>query len=185
MAEKENPKKEKATEEKPFIKDISWCGVSYGSNTSVVDVKNGKIVRIRPLHYDWKYKPEEFNPWKIVARGQDFKPTMKTLIPPITLSYKKRCYSPNRIRYPLKRVDFDPDGDRNTVNRGKSHFVRISWDEALDIITSEIKRVKEKYGMPAVLYIPLSLGIKVNPLKRVQNPIGRVNALLIGQTERR
>ena len=63
------------TKEESYIKDISWCGESYGSNASVVDVKDGKIVRIRPLHYDWKYDPEEFNPWKIEARGQTFEQT--------------------------------------------------------------------------------------------------------------
>ena len=32
----------------------------------------------------------------------------------------------------MKRVDFDPNGERNPQNRGKSGYVRISWDEALD-----------------------------------------------------
>ena len=137
---------------KSFIKDISWCGESYGSNASVVDVQDGKILRIRPLHYDWKYQPAEFNPWKIEAHGQTFEPTMKTLIPPITLSYKKRCYSPNRIRYPLKRVDFDHKGERNIENRGKSRYLRISWDEALDIIASEIIRIKKTYTTKAIFY---------------------------------
>jgi molybdopterin guanine dinucleotide-containing S/N-oxide reductase-like protein len=135
-----------------FVKDISWCGESYGSNASIVDVRDGKIVRIRPLHYDWKYEPREFNPWKIEARGQTFEPLMKTLIPPISLSYKKRCYSLNRVRYPLKRVDFDPKGERHIENRGKSHYVRISWDEALDIISSEIIRIKQKYTTTAIFY---------------------------------
>jgi len=151
MVEKEQPSK-KAEQEKSFIKDISWCGVGNGANASVVDVKNGRIVRIRPLHYDWKYKPEEFNPWKMEARGKVFEPTMKSLIPPLSLAYKKRAYSPNRILYPLKRVDFDPKGERNMENRGKSRFVRISWDEALDIIVSEMKRVKEEYGPTAIFY---------------------------------
>jgi len=149
--EKEQPSK-KDEEEKTFVKDISWCGVGNGANASVVDVKNGRIVRIRPLHYDWKYKPEEFNPWKMEARGKVFEPAMKSLIPPLSLAYKKRTYSPNRILYPLKRVDFDPKGERNMENRGKSRFVRISWDEALDIIVSEMKRVKEKYGPTAIFY---------------------------------
>ena len=65
---------------------------------------------------------------------------MKSLITPFSLGYKKRIYSPNRILYPLKRVDWDPDGERNPQNRGKSGYVRISWDEALDIIAREIKR---------------------------------------------
>ena len=105
---------------------LGFCSFGQGSNAAVTDIKNGKILRIRPLHYDWKYKPEEFGPWKITARGQSFEPTMKSLLPPFSLGYKKRVYSPNRILYPLKRVDWDPKGDRNPQNRGKSNYVRIS-----------------------------------------------------------
>ncbi len=115
-----------------------------------VDVKDGKIIRIRPFRFDAKYKPEEFRPWKIEARGKSFEPTMKTLPPPLALAYKKRTYSANRILYPLKRVDWDPNGDRNPQNRGVSGYVRISWDEALDLITSELKRITKKYGPTAV-----------------------------------
>ena len=52
----------------------------------------------------------------------------------------------------MKRVDFDPNGERNPQNRGVSKYKRISWDEALDIITSEMNRIKEKYGPTAMLY---------------------------------
>jgi trimethylamine-N-oxide reductase (cytochrome c) len=75
---------------------------------------------------------------------------MKSLIPPLSLGYKNRVYSPNRILYPLKRVDWDPQGNRNTEKRGKSGYVRISWDEATDIIVSELNRIKQTYGMEAV-----------------------------------
>jgi anaerobic selenocysteine-containing dehydrogenase len=102
----------------------------------VVDVKDGKIIRTRPFHFDWKYKPDEFRPWKIKARGKVFEPPMKSLITPFGIGYKKRIYSPNRILYPLKRVDWDPEGERNPQNRGKSRYRRISWDEATDIIAS-------------------------------------------------
>jgi len=138
-------------EEQSFIKGLCFIGIGKGGNTSVIDVKKGRVLRVRPLHYDWKYKPEEFNPWKFTVRGKVFEPTMKSLIPPYSLGYKNRLYSPNRVKYPLKRVDFDPKGERNIENRGKSRFVRISWDEALDIIVSEMKRVKEKYGTYAIL----------------------------------
>lgn len=67
------------------------------------------------------------------------------------MAYKKRVYSPNRIPYPLKRVDWDPDGERNPQNRGISKYERISWDEALDIVVKELKRQWAKYGREAVL----------------------------------
>lgn len=69
-------------------------------------------------------------------------------------TYKNRVYSPARVKYPLKRVDFDhkaPANRRNVENRGKTGFVRISWEEALDILTSELKRIKETYGPTAIL----------------------------------
>ena len=60
----------------------------------------------------------------------------------------------------MKRVDFDPSGapgstgpgGRNIQNRGVSKYVRISWDEALDIVTGEMNRIKETYGPTAILY---------------------------------
>ena len=140
------PENRPQSEEKTVIKGTCFSSFGDNSNVACVDVKDNKIVRIRPLHYDWRYKPEEFNPWKLEARGQTFVPPLKSPLPPHGTAYKKRIYSPNRIMYPLKRVDWDPNGNRNTRNRGKSKYVRISWDEALDIIVSEIKRVQKKYG---------------------------------------
>ncbi|MDD5703791.1 MAG: molybdopterin-dependent oxidoreductase, partial [Dehalococcoidales bacterium] len=106
-----------------------------------VDVKNGKIIRIRPLHFDEKYSLEHIQPWKIEARGKVYNSHMKSLPYAFQTAYKNRVYSPNRILYPLKRVDFDPEGERHPENRGKSKFKRITWDEATDIIASEIKRI--------------------------------------------
>lgn len=121
-------------------------GFSPNSNSSIVDVKDGRIVRIRPLHFDWRYDPQQFNPWKMEVRETVFEPGMKTLIPPYSLAYKKRVYSPNRILYPMKRVDWNPDGERHTEKRGESKYERISWDEAIDIIVKEIKRIHKQYG---------------------------------------
>ena len=57
---------------------------------------------------------------------------------------KSLVYSDKRILHPMKRVDFDPDGERNPQNRGKSGYVRISWDEALDIVAKEINRAEAR-----------------------------------------
>ena len=56
-----------------------------------------------------------------------------------------------RLLYPMKRVDWDPKGERNPENRGKSAFERISWDEAMDIIADECLRIKEAYGPEAII----------------------------------
>jgi anaerobic selenocysteine-containing dehydrogenase len=137
--------------EKTVLKSLSLAGLDRGGAPCAVDVKDGKIVRVRPLHYDWKYDPKEFNLWKIEKNGKTFELEMKSLPSPFSLAYKKRALSPNRIKYPIKRVDWDPNGERNPQNRGKSKYKRISWDEATDIIAAEIKRIHKTYGPYAVL----------------------------------
>jgi anaerobic selenocysteine-containing dehydrogenase len=57
-------------------------------------------------------------------------------------------YSPERLKYPLKRVG----------NKGEGKFQRITWDEAIGIIADTLKRQKEKYG-------PESLGM-LSPARR-------------------
>src|SRR4030066_125432 len=150
MSDTGSREKSEQKREKTVVKGLGFCGFGTDANISAVDVKDGRITRIRPLHFDWQYKPEEFKPWKIEARGKIFEPGMKALIPPFSLAYKKRVYSPDRILYPLKRADFDVNGDRHVENRGKSGYVRISWDEALDTIVSEIKRIIKTYGPEAI-----------------------------------
>ena len=142
------------------IKGLGFCGNEplAGSNAAAVDVQDGRIVRIRPLHFDWKYQKAEMNPWKLEVRGKVLEAGTKTLLPPFSLSYKQRVYSPNRIKYPLKRVDWDPTGDRNPQNRGKSKFQRISWDEASSIIANEIRRMRDQYGPSSVLSLSASHG---------------------------
>ena len=137
--------------EKTVLKSLGQCSFALNADPSAVDVKDGRIIRIRPLHYDDQYTREEINPWRIEKDGKVLEPPMKSSIAPYMIAYKKRVYSPNRIKYPLKRVDWDPDGERNPQNRGKSKYKRISWDEAATLIAKEITRIKEKYGPNAVL----------------------------------
>jgi anaerobic selenocysteine-containing dehydrogenase len=132
-----------------FMVGLGWSDIGHSTISGMVDVKNGRIVRIRPTHYDWKYP--ELKPWTFEARGKVWQSSMKSALAPFSLAYKKRAYSPNRIMYPLKRVDWDPDGERNPQNRGKSKFKRISWDEATDIIADELKRIVDTFGGAAIL----------------------------------
>jgi trimethylamine-N-oxide reductase (cytochrome c) len=134
------------------IRGTGFMGFAKDSTPARVDIRKGRIVRIRPLHYDDEgYGPDHLKPWKIEVRGKVLEPPMKSLVSTLGLGYKKRVYSPNRIKYPLIRVDWDPNGERNPQNRGKSKYRRISWDKATDIIANEVKRIQEKYGYFAVL----------------------------------
>ena len=123
----------------------------YTSNTNggplFVYVKDGKIIRITPIEFD----ESDAQPWIIEARGKRFIPPRKTTVSPYTFAWKSMVYSPDRLLYPLKRVDFDPNGERNCKNRGISGYERISWDEATDIVANEIKRVKRDYGPGAIM----------------------------------
>lgn len=132
------------------IKGLGWCSVGYGSNTGVVDVREGKILRTRNFDYTECYTPEQLNAWSIDARGKTLHAPMKSVLPPLSIAYKSRAYSKNRVPYPLLREDWSPE-QRNPQNRGKSKYKRISWDEALDIAEAEIRRQYEVYGPGSVL----------------------------------
>jgi trimethylamine-N-oxide reductase (cytochrome c) len=116
--------------------------------TVFVYVKNGRIVRITPIEFDGS----DPDPWVITAKGKTFSPPKRSTISPHTMALKSLVYSPDRILYPMKRVDFDPDGERNPQNRGVSGYERISWDEALDIVSSEIVRVRKTHGPGTVFH---------------------------------
>ncbi len=123
----------------------------YVSNTNggpvFVYVKDDKIIRITPIDFD----KDDAQPWTIKARDKEFTPPRKTTIPSYSFALKSMVYSPDRLLYPMKRVDFDPNGERNPQNRGVSGYERISWDEALDIVAAEIKRVRREHGKGAIL----------------------------------
>lgn len=98
------------------------CTGSCGWN---VIVKDGIVQRVEPP-YD--YPDDEYNP-RGCMKGQ---------------TYHRRVYSPNRIKFPMKRIGA----------RGAGLWKRITWDEAFDFIASEIKRISEKYGKETVWIYP-------------------------------
>jgi anaerobic dimethyl sulfoxide reductase subunit A len=62
-------------------------------------------------------------------------------------AYLRRQYHPDRLTRPLIR----------TGKRGEGEFSPVSWNEALDILAGQIKRVKETYGNGA-LFVPYGTG---------------------------
>ena len=138
--------------DKRVIKGTSLTGVGDSGNPSLVEIKDGRVIRIRPFNFVKDFRQDvEKNKWTIEARGRKLSPPDFAPISPFGLTYKTRVYSKNRVRYPLKRVDWDPEGERNPQNRGISKYVRISWDEAAEICAKELMRIRDKYGSSAIL----------------------------------
>jgi molybdopterin guanine dinucleotide-containing S/N-oxide reductase-like protein len=151
-----------------------FANCTVGGPISVY-VKDGKVTRVRPLVIDEK----DLKPWTIEAHGKKFSPHKKVTLAPYTLTERQRLYSEDRIQYPMKRVDFDPNNkDRKTENRGKSGYVRISWDEAMDIIAGEIKRIQQAHGKEAITAITSShhnwgyVGYRFGAFERFFNLLG-------------
>ena len=65
-------------------------------------------------------------------------------------SQRQQVLNEDRLRYPMKRVHWEPITGGDTSLRGEDQWERISWDEALDYIANEIKHVKETYGNRAI-----------------------------------
>lgn len=150
-----------------------YCNMTNGGPVFVY-VKDGKIIRMTPIDL----ADDDGASWTIEARGLRLTPPRKTTLAPHGQNAKSIIYSPDRLLYPMRRVDFDPNGDRNPQNRGKSGYVRISWEEALDLVASEIKRMKRDYGPGSIATSHGShhtwgnIGYYLSALYRFTNAVG-------------
>ena len=77
---------------------------------------------------------------------------------------RQRVYAPNRLQYPMRRVG----------ERGEGKFERISWDEALDKIASEMKRIKTAHGPGAFVNLQYAgeFGLQGVAVGRLMNMFG-------------
>ncbi|HWX84278.1 MAG TPA: molybdopterin-dependent oxidoreductase, partial [Xanthobacteraceae bacterium] len=150
-----------------------YCNMTNGGPV-FVDVKDGKILRMTPIDLT----EDDGASWTIEAKGVKLTPPRKTTLAPHGQNAKSIVYSPDRLLYPMKRIDFDPNGERNPQNRGKSGYVRISWDEAIKLVTDEIKRQKREYGPGAITFSHGShhtwgnIGYYLSALFRFANAVG-------------
>ena len=77
--------------------------------------------------------------------------------------YRYTYFNTERLRYPMKRIG----------KRGEGKFKRISWEKAIDTITSEWIRIRDKYGVSS-RFVMYSWGVASmvrpdNMIKRLLN----------------
>jgi anaerobic dimethyl sulfoxide reductase subunit A len=102
----------------------STCGHNCGGRCVVnAHVRDGRIVKISTDPRRWR---PELPPLHACVRG---------------FGQLERVYHPDRLRHPLRR----------TGPRGAGQFARITWDEALDEVASQMQRIRDRYGPAAIL----------------------------------
>ena len=77
----------------------------------------------------------------IAIRGDHKNPLTDDFICSKVGNFTKRLYSPDRLLYPMKR----------TGVKGTAQFERISWDEAVETISTRFHQIREEYGGEAIL----------------------------------
>jgi DmsA/YnfE family anaerobic dimethyl sulfoxide reductase A subunit len=102
----------------------STCGHNCGGRCVVnAHVRDGRIVRISTDPRRWT---PELPPLHACVRG---------------FGQAERVNHPDRLLHPLRRVG----------PRGEGRFERIGWDEALDEVARQLRRVRDTYGPAAIL----------------------------------
>ncbi|MBI4292002.1 MAG: molybdopterin-dependent oxidoreductase [Betaproteobacteria bacterium] len=115
-------------------------GLARSNFPLVCHVEGSRIVRSLPFRI-----PEDVRLYEINTSRGVFTRPRKEVQMPLAYAWKQRIDCGTRVKYPLLRNDWSPE-NRNPHKRGSSGYKRISWDQALDIVAAELKRVHEKYG---------------------------------------
>ena len=81
-------------------------------------------------------------------------------------SYRAWVNHPDRINYPMKRME--------GTKRGEGKYEQISWDEAIEIIAENHKSVMENYGPEAIYmnYCTGNYGVTARPWFRLLTALG-------------
>jgi anaerobic dimethyl sulfoxide reductase subunit A len=118
------------------------CRINCGAGHCILKVrlKNGVVTAIEP---DDHYNPGVGREDAGLSDRDLIKNRLQLRGCPMAWTWHKLAYSPDRILYPMKRVD----GSR----RGEGRLERISWDEALDLVATKMRETVEKHGPYSIL----------------------------------
>ncbi|MFW9990589.1 MAG: molybdopterin-dependent oxidoreductase, partial [Candidatus Odinarchaeota archaeon] len=103
--------------------------------------------------------------------GDPDSPVNKKVLCPKGLAALEYLHHPDRLRYPLKRV----------AERGSGEWQRISWQEALDTVASELSGLKAQYGSECVAFVQgTAKGLIDTYNERLANAFGSPNLSTTG-----
>ncbi len=63
---------------------------------------------------------------------------------------RDQVHSKTRVRWPMVRKGYLASPDKPQGIRGQDEFVRVSWDEALALIHTQHKRIRDSYGPSSI-----------------------------------
>lgn len=69
---------------------------------------------------------------------------------PLIRNLATAVHHPARVHFPVARRGWLRNGPASTTARGSDEFVRLPWDEALDIAAAELERVYRHFGPRSV-----------------------------------
>jgi anaerobic selenocysteine-containing dehydrogenase len=127
-----------------------YCGLCIARCGTVATVEEGRFTRLDP-------DPSHPTGQALCAKGR---------------AAPELVYHPERLRYPLRRTH--PKGDPDPG------WVRIGWNEALDLTAASMRRAAERYGPHAVAFtVPSSatsaIGDSNGFIRRLANAFGTPN----------
>lgn len=62
-----------------------------------------------------------------------------------------QLYSETRVKYPMVRKGYlENPGNSDTTMRGRDEWVRVSWEQALDLVHNQLHKVREQHGASAI-----------------------------------
>jgi anaerobic dimethyl sulfoxide reductase subunit A len=136
---------------------VTSCAHNCGSRHMLVAHKKGDVI-VRLSTDDGRYQLDGF-----FGKDTEEEPQLRGCLR--GRSYRQRLYSPERLLYPMMRVG----------KRGEGKFKRVSWDEALDHVSTKMIEIKEKYGPTALVdqsYAGASYGV-LHKSDQIEGLLGR------------
>ena len=128
-----------------WISAACWhnCG---GKCLLKAHVKDGVVTKLKTD--DTKSDSEDVPQQRACARGR---------------AQRKQVFGADRLKYPMKRSSWSVGGGNKEL-RGRDTWEWISWEEALDAVSGELKRIKDEFGNESIYLVhggemrrPLSL----------------------------